>query len=99
MRRWKVILAVAGACAGILVVRSCRYEHYKTTCEAVEPGKPLADAAKALEAAGGKHVAVVESEHQWLRVRLSLKHQLCRVKVDARERVMSVKYEDSWDLL
>jgi hypothetical protein len=65
----------------------------------VEPGTSLADAAEALEAAGGKHVAVVDREHQWLRVRLSLKHQLCRVKVDDRDRVLSTKHEDSLGLL
>jgi hypothetical protein len=42
---------------------------------------------------------MVDREHQWLRVRLSLKHQLCRVQVDDRDRVLSTKHEDSGDLL
>jgi hypothetical protein len=100
MRRGKVVV-VGIVAIGIvaMTVRSCRYERYRSACEGVAPGTPLVDAAKALEAAGGKHVAVVEREHQWLRVRLSLKHQLCRVKVDERDRVLSTRHEDSWDLL
>jgi hypothetical protein len=99
VRRRKVIAVIVGVCMAGLLVRSCRYELYKSACEGVVPGAPLADAAKALEAAGGRHVAVVDREHQWLRVRFSLKHQLCRVKVDDRDRVLSTKHEDSWDLL
>jgi hypothetical protein len=99
MRRWKVVIAVAGVCVAGLLVRSCRYERFKSACEGIEPGTLLADAGKVLEAAGGKHVAVVDREHQWLRVRLSLKHQLCRVRVDDRDRVLSTKHEDGWDLL
>jgi hypothetical protein len=99
MRRWKVVAIVVGGCAARLVIRSCRYERYKSVCEGVAPGTPLTDAARALEAAGGKHVAAVDREHQWLRVRFSLEHQLCLVKVDDRDRVLSTKHEDSWDLL
>jgi hypothetical protein len=99
MRKCKVVIALAGVCIAGLLVRSCRYERFRSACEGIEFGTPLADAAKVLEAAGGKHVAVVDREHQWLRVRLSLKHQLCRVKVDHRDRALSTKHEDSWDLL
>jgi hypothetical protein len=99
MRWWKVVSMIAGVCVAGLLVRSCRYERYQSACEGVVPGTPLADAAKVLEAAGGKHVALVDREHQWLRVRFSFKHQLCRVKVDDRDRVLSTKHEDSWDLL
>jgi hypothetical protein len=99
MRGWKIVAIIAGVCVAGLLVRSCRYERFKSACEGVAPGTPLADAATALEAAGGKHVAVVDREHQWLRVRLSFKHQLCRVRVDDRDRVVSTKHEDSWDLL
>jgi len=99
MRGWKIVAIVAGVCVAGLLVRSCRYERFKSICEGIDPGTPLADAGKALEAAGGKHVDVEDREHQWLRVRLSLKHQVCRVKVDEGDRVVSTKHEDSWDLL
>ncbi len=98
-RRWKVVGIVVAACAVALLVRSWLYHRYKGACESIEPGMHLDEAGELLERTGGKHVAVVDREHQWLRVRLSFKHQLCRVKVDSSDEVISVKYEDSWDLL
>ena len=100
MRRgWKIALCLVGIGISILFVRSCLYERYKSACEDISPGMDLEEAGDILEGAGGKHVAVVGDEHQWLRVRVSLKHQLCRVKVDAKDKVISARYEDSWDLL
>jgi hypothetical protein len=100
--RSKVALAAVVAVAGVaamLLVQSCRYRRYKETCESIEPGVRLADAARILEGAGGKKVAQIGKVHQWLRVRFSLKHQSCLVTVDEGERVLSTRHEDSWDLL
>jgi len=96
---WKIVVAVVAIFAAMLAVRSCLYERYKSACLEIAPGTSLKDAAGDLESAGGKHVAHVDDVHQWLRVRLSLKHQNCSVKVDSKDRVISTKYEDSWDLL
>src|SRR5262249_20064793 len=98
-RRTKIIASLAAGLMVALLVRSWLYDRYKNTCESIEVGTDLDDASDDLEGAGGKHVAKINDEHQWLRVRLSFKHQLCRVTVDAKEKVVSVKYEDSWDLL
>ena len=82
----------------MLVVRSWLYHRYKSTCESIEPGTTIADAGETLEDVGGKKVAVIDDVHQWLRVRFSLKHQSCLVKVKDG-KVVSTRYEDSWDLL
>jgi len=46
----------------------------------------------------GVKVAVIDDVHQWLRVRFSLKHQGCFVKVKDG-KVVSTRCEDGWDLL
>lgn len=97
--RWKILGIGIGTLAAALIVQALLYRRYKSACESIEPGIPLAKAAEILEGLGAKHVAVIDREHQYLRVRVSLKHQMCLVKVDDKEKVIATRYEDSWDLL
>jgi hypothetical protein len=97
--KWKIAVVVVGGIVTMLVVRSWLYHRYKNACDTITPGISLREAGEILEAVGGKKVAVIDDQHQWLRVRFSLRHQSCLVKVDADEKVVSTRYEDSWDLL
>ncbi len=94
------VAAVVGVC---LVVRSRNYNRFKRACEDIPPGTSLGDAREILEDASGRHAAKIVRpdgvEHQWIRVRFSLKHQNCAVVVDNAERVVSVRHSDVWDLL
>ena len=99
MPRFRVLGTVAVCLVAALAIQSCLYERYKGVCEDIESGAPLADAADALESAGGKPVGVVGTEHHFRRLRFSMKHQLCIVEVDQGQRVVSTTYRDSWDLL
>ena len=99
-RRSKVlIVGVVGVIAIALFVRSCNYSRFEDACTGIETGSSLDDARERLEAAGGKWVAFVADEHQWIRVRWSFKHQNCGVTVDSKNRVVSVRHSDVWDLL
>jgi hypothetical protein len=97
--KWRIAILLGAGCVAALLVRSWLYHRYKNACTSIAPGTTLADAGEILERFGGKKVAVIGDEHQWLRVRLSFKHQSCLVKVDSDENVISTRYEDSWDLL
>jgi hypothetical protein len=100
-RRSKVLLVVAvvGVIAIAMVVRSCNYTRFESACTGIETGSSLDDARERLVAAGGKWVAFVQNEHQWIRVRWSFTHQNCGVTVDSKNRVVSVRHSDVWDLL